>query len=174
MATRKAGVGLALEQTTPGTLCYVADIQPGGSADVHGGTWLPHPCPKIHRATALSFLREPSCYQCHAAPVHGRKRTAHSTCPVPTPLICMSCGQASRSGIRFSLSMAPASVSATAHAPCTPFSMPSGESLPADSCGCFWTCKSGIVSFGGWHAHGRPGRISRDARAGENYVGSVR
>jgi hypothetical protein len=36
-AGRKAGVGLALEQATPGTLCYVADIQPGGSAALHGG-----------------------------------------------------------------------------------------------------------------------------------------
>jgi hypothetical protein len=36
MAGRK-GVGLALEQATPGTLCYVADIQPGGSAALHGG-----------------------------------------------------------------------------------------------------------------------------------------
>ena len=34
---RKAGIGLALEQTMAGTLCYVADIQPGGSAALHGG-----------------------------------------------------------------------------------------------------------------------------------------
>ena len=27
---RRAGVGLALEQSVPGTLCYVADIKPGG------------------------------------------------------------------------------------------------------------------------------------------------
>jgi len=36
---KKAGVGLALEQATPGTLCYVADIQPGGSADLNGGKY---------------------------------------------------------------------------------------------------------------------------------------
>ena len=47
-ATGKAGVGLALEQHTYGTLCYVADIQPGGGAALHGCT--------VHLVPLLALL----------------------------------------------------------------------------------------------------------------------
>jgi len=41
MAAARKGVGLALEQATSSTLCYVADIQPGASAALHGGALPP-------------------------------------------------------------------------------------------------------------------------------------
>lgn len=42
--TSKAGVGLALEQHTHNTLCYVVDIQPGRSAAWRYGP----PCPTVY------------------------------------------------------------------------------------------------------------------------------
>eukprot|EP00961_Rhodomonas_salina_P028453 384072-Rhodomonas_salina.1 len=47
---RRAGVGLALEQATPGTLCYVADIQPGGRCAFFVVEDATHCCARSKRA----------------------------------------------------------------------------------------------------------------------------